>query len=276
MAKTTRAMPAFNGVAEGATATLTMPIGLTYHGLLLTRGGTNFDVADMNEIRLKANGRELFVTSGADLDLMNKYDGLAAATSSLMYLDFERIGLKTRSAVELTAIGTGYKQVLDKSARDYNPTPISTLQLEVDIAGSTAPTLSAKAVQSGASPTGMIKKRRRFTYSPSGSGDYEISDLPKGDLIDKIYIKHTGNLTAVKLDRDNFRSFDRSDAENNLIQTDGVRVPQSNLFVIDPSERGNGGEAIVSLVNDFRLIATTSGADTLTIYVDYLGGLLGN
>jgi len=227
-------MPAFNGVAEGATATLNCPIGLTYHGLILTRGGTAFTNAHINELRVKGNGREL------------------------------------------TAIGTGMPQNLQQGQPGYNPTPLSTLQVEVDISGSTAPTLSAKAVQSGPSPLGTLKKRRRFSYSVAGAGDYEISDLPKGDLIDKIYVFHTGNLTGVKLDRDNFRAFDRLDGENDLIQTDGVRVPQTNLFVIDPSERGNGGEALVSAVNDFRLIATTSAADTLTVLVDYLGNLQGN
>lgn len=274
--KTTRAMPAFNGVAEGATATLNCPIGLTYHGLILTRGGTAFTNAHIAELRVKGDGRELMVMSGAQLDAINLFDGHAAAGSALTYLDFERPNLKTRAGVELTAIGTGMPQNLNQGQPGYNPTPLSTLQVEVDISGSTGPTLSAKAVQSGPSPLGTLKKRRRFTYSVAGAGDYEISDLPKGDLIDKIYVFHTGNVTGVKLDRDNFRAFDRSDAENDLIQTDGVRVPQSNLFVIDPSERGNGGEAIVSAVSDFRLIVTTSGLDTLTVLVDYLGGLRGN
>lgn len=274
--KTTRAMPAFNGVAEGATATLNMPIGLTYHGLILTRGGTVFTNANLGEIRLKANGREVMVMTGAQLDACNLFDGHAAATATLSYIDFERPNLLTRAGRELTAIGTGYQQVLGKGRADYNPTPISTLQLEVDISGSTAPTLSAKAVQSGPSPLGTLKKRRRFSYSIAGAGDYEIADLPRGDLIDKVWIFHTGNVTGVKLDRDNFRAFDRTDGENDLIQTDGVRVPQANLFVIDPSERGNGGEALVSAVNDFRLILTTSAADTATVIVDYLGGLQGN
>ena len=274
--KTTRAMPAFNGVAEGATATLNMPIGLTYHGLILTRGGTAFTNAHIAEMRLKGNGRELMVMSGAQLDTINQFDGHAAAGAALTFVDFERANLLTRAGRELTAIGTGAPQSLTKGAAGYNPTPLSTLQLEVDISGSTAPTLSAKAVQSGPSPLGTLRKRRRFNFSVAGAGDYEISDLPKGDLIDKIYIGHTGNVTGVKLDRDNFRAFDRTDAENDLIQTDGVRVPQTNWFVIDPSERGNGGEALVSAVNDFRLIVGTSAADTLTVLVDYLGGLQGN
>lgn len=273
--KTTRSMPSFNGVAASSTATLNLPIGLTYHSLLITRGGT-FTMAHITEIRLKANGRQIGTITGSDLDSINQYEGKAAAGATFR-LDFDRFNLKTRAGNELTAIGTGYKQVLDVNASDYNPTPITNLQLEIDIGAATSPTLSAKAIQSGPKPMGQIIKRRKFVYSPSAAGDFEISDLPKGDLIDKIMIKAAAdNLDELKLDRDNFRVFDRTEAENELIQTDGVRVPQANWFMLDPSEIGNGAEAIISAVQDFRLICTMSAADTLTIYVDYIGGLTGN
>lgn len=282
--KTTRAMPSFNGVTEGATATLVMPIGLTYHGLLLLRGGTTFTNDHMTELRLLADGREIGVMSGSDLDDINLFNGLAAAGANLTYLDFERFGLKTRGAVELTAIGTGAPQNLDRETATgqpnpfYNPTPINTLQLQIDLAGTTAPTLSAKAVQSAAAPLGAILKRRRFFFNPTGSGDFEIPDLPRGDLIDKIWVKAAAdNISRIRLDRDNFRVFDRLTTENDLIQSDGVRVPQTLWNVIDPSERGNGAESIVTAgVNDLRLILTMTGADALTVYVDYLGGLQGN
>ena len=78
------------------------------------------------------------------------------------------------------------------------------------------------------------------------------------------------------MERDNFLSFERNPAENNLVQADGVRVPQTNWYVIDPTERGFGGESIVSAVNDFRLKLTASAATNYTIYVDYLGALGGN
>ena len=283
MAKTFRPMPAVEGVAAGSIATLNMPIGLTYHGLLFTMGGTTFDLTTyITEIRLKGNGREIFKCAGADLDLFNKFDGRAGASTTQFYLDFERYGLDVATGPspaeairgrELTAIGTGVSPAVSKALE------LSTLQLEADISSSaSAPTLSAKALQSAPRSLGLLKKRRKFVYTPGGAVEFEISDLPRGDLIDKIYIKSAGNyITRVKLERDNFLAFDRTPAENTLIQQDGVRVPQSSLFVVDPSERGRGDEAYTTAtVQDFRLKITVSAADTLTIYVDYLGALTGN
>lgn len=273
--KTTRPMPSFQGVAAGQIATLTMPIGLTYHSLLITYSGAT--LAQMTEIRLKANGRQIFSQSAVDLDIANQFDGKAAA-SGILRLDFDRLNLLTRAGQELTAIGTGAPVNNDPASGAYNPTPLSTFQLEIDIDGAAvSPALSAKAIQSAPSPLGALLKRRRFNYSQTGAGEFEISDLPKGDLMNKIWIKQSANnLTKVVMERDNFLSFERTPAENNLIQTDGVRVPQTNWFVIDPTERGFGAESIVSRVNDFRLKFTASAATDYTIYVDYLGALGGN
>lgn len=273
--KLTREMPAFNGVAANSRATLNIPIGNTVHELILSMGGGAFTEQHIDEIRVKGNGRELFVCSGDQLDKMNQFEGMAASDGNLIRLPFERFGLKTRDGVEMTAIGTGAPQNMDQNSRDYNPTPLSTLQVEVDIGAATTPTLSAKAIMSGPSPLGTLLKRRRFTYSPAGAGDYEIADLPRGDVINRIWIFHS-NVTSVKLDRNNFRAFERTNSENNLIQSDGVRTPIAGLYVIDPSENGNGGEWLVSNVNDFRLILSMSAADTVNIFVDYLGGLHGN
>lgn len=267
-----RPMPAFNGVAAGAVATLNLPIGNTYHGILLTRGGT-FTHDHMTDITLKANGRAILEMSGSDLDDFNLFDGLAAAGASLSYIPFERMGLLNKEWVEATAIGTGVRGNKDL------PLQIQTLTLEITISGSAVtPTLSAKALQSAPAPVGAIIKRRKFTFSAAGAGTVEIADLPRGDLINRIAIHAASdNVTGVTLERDNFELFNRTPAENNLIQTDGIKVPQSNWFVLDPTEKGNGNEAVITAdSNDFRLGVTTSGADTLTVYVEYLGGLTGN
>jgi len=273
--KTTRTMPSFQGVAAGQTATLTAPIGLTYNTLLISYAGVT--LAQMTEIRVKANGRQIFSQSAVDLDIANQFNGLAAA-NGVLRMDFDRVKLLTRAGQELTAIGTGAPLNTDRNSPAFNPTPLSTFQIEIDIAGlAVAPALSAKAIQSAPRPLGAILKRRRFNYSQGGAGEFEISDLPKGDLIDKILIKQdANNLTRVIMERDNFLSFERNPAENNLVQADGVRVPQTNWYVIDPTERGFGGESIVSAVNDFRLKLTASAATNYTIYVDYLGALGGN
>lgn len=279
--KTTRPLPSFQGVAAGQTATLNAPIGLTYHGVLLSYSGVT--LAQLTEFRIKGNGRQIFTQSLSDLDTCCQFDGLEPSAGGLIYIPFDREKLLTRAGQELTAIGTGMPVNNDPGTPQapnalYNPTPLSTFQFEIDIdAAAAAPVLSAQAVQSAARPLGVMLKRRRFNYAITGAGDYEISDLPKGDLINKIWMKQAnGVVTKVKLERDNFLAFERTASQNDYLQSNGVRVPQPDWYVIDPTEKGYGSESIVSAVNDFRLTITTSGAENIVLYVDYLGALSGN
>lgn len=263
--KLTRRMPSFEGVAANQTATLRLPIGFTYHQLYIAYGGT-FTLANMTEIRVVANGQTIMrLDSGAVLDDYNTYEGRVAA-SGILCIDFDRYNLRTRAGEEFTALGTGFPN---------DPTPITTLSVEIDIATATGPTLSARAVQSVPRPLGLIKKLRTFTYAPGGAGDFEISDLPRGDLINKIYFGFDANaISRVQVERDNFTVFDRDEPLNDLIQNDGVRVAQADYYVYDPTENGNGSEGLVTQnVNDLRFILTASGALGLTVGVEYIGSI---
>lgn len=287
MSKDFRRLPSANGVVEGQTATINLPVGGTYHGVMLdTSGSTTLDEGDISEIRVNANGKTIMRASGDDLDLQNAFEGKQIMTSAdLLYVDFERHGLKTRGGVELTAIGTGFpqdkRQFINRGGKKrlnplFNPTPIRTLQMEVDLSGTTAPSIVPYAYRSPASPLGTIKKRRKFILSPSAAGVFEWADMPRedGDPIDKIWLHTTLTINSVVLETDAVTVFDRTPAINNWMQNDGIRTSQSNLFVLDPSERGNGAEPYVTRdVDDFRLKIDVAAGGTITAYVDYLGGL---
>lgn len=281
--KLTRDLPGFEGVVAGGRATLSIPPSHTIHELLLTMGGTTFTEQHIDKITIKGNGKPLFECSGNELDIMNQFDGMAASDGNLLRLNFERFGLKTRAGVELTAFGLGMPQNMNVNAKDklgrslYNPTPLTSFQIEIEInASAVAPELSAKARMSGPSPLGNIIKRRYYGYSPAGAGIFQISDIPVGDQMNRIWI-FSDQISSVELQRDHFQVFKRTPAENNLVQSDGAKTPQANLFVIDPTEEGNGGEMIHSNVDDFRLLLDMAAADPdLKIYVDYIGGTLGN
>lgn len=136
-------------------------------------------------------------------------------------------------------------------------------------------TLAARAVQSIPQNLGLFKKIRRFTYSPGGALDFEISDLPKGDVINWLAFQFSANdLNRLRVERDNFTVFDREDQLNERIQADGVRVPQGSQFVYDPTEEGVGTEGLLTAgVNDLRFIATMTGAATLVLHSCNIGGL---
>lgn len=261
----TRKMPSFSGVGAGQTATCRLPIGLSYHHLLLTYAGAT--LAQLNELRVVANGEVIHrYVGGSVLDTLNLYEGRAAA-GGILVLDFDRYNLNTRDGREFTRLGTGLQV-------DQDPRPISTLNLEVDIdAGAVGTVLSLKAVQSAPSQSGLFKKVRHFTYNAPAAGDYEIADLPRGDLINKVYFNKAG-INSIKIERNGFVIFERTAAENTLIQTDGVRVPQTNYFVFDPTESGYGAEGLVTAdTKDLRFTVNVAASGAIPVTVEYIGPL---
>lgn len=273
-------MPSFEGVAAGQTATLRLPIGLTYHELMIFYSLTNASPTPakmFGEIRILANGVTIQRWADiADLSAYNAFDNFAAPTGSGKYLSlpFDRRSLKTRPAEELTAMGSGPPTLRNSDGRP-DPTPLQTLTCEVDlVSGVAGPKLSAKARQSQPAFVGPIKKIRQFVY-PLINGDVEISDLPRGDLINRI-IFEAGTITRIRLEIDNYTIFDRDVAENTKVQQASIyRTPQTGYYFLDPSELGYGSEGIPTAgVGDLRLIVTSSAADAgARIYVEYIGPL---
>jgi len=264
MPKLTRKMPSFEGVAAGQTATARLPIGLTYNALIITYAGVT--LAQLTELRLVANGKTLQrLVGGAVLDSLNQFDGRNAAAGTLT-LDLERYGLRTRAGAELTSVGTGDPK--DKRR-------ISTLSLEIDIdAGAAAPVLSLKALQSAPRPAGVLKHVRVFGFDPSAAGDFEIADLPRMGLINRVIFTEGAAINSIKLERDGYTVFERNTAENEVIQADGVRVPQANYWAVDFSEEGNGQDALaVAGVRDLRFTLDMAGAGHVNAIVEYIAPL---
>lgn len=265
----TRKMPSWEGVAAGQTATIRLPVGLRFHKLLTTYSGVT--LAQMDEIRVVANGKTIMRFNGGDvLDSMNKFDGRAAA-AGVLTIDFERYGLRTRAGSELTVIDTTSEA----------PDRISTLTVEIDInAAAVGPVLKApKAVQSGSTGGGevsrLLKHVRIFGHDPAGSGEYEISDLPKMGAINRVFFHSpTAAINAIKLQRDNYDVFDRTTDENKVLQIDGVRVPQAGFYVVDFSEEGNGQDFLtVAGVRDLRFRLDMAAAGHIDVIVEYIDRL---
>ncbi len=267
--KVTRQLKSFSGVGSGQTATLDCQIGPSYHQALIAYSGVT--LAQMTAIRVIANGQVIHrYLSGTQLDNHNQFQGRAAA-AGILVIDFERYNLNTRAAREVTALGTGAPYDAKQ-----NPTPITTLSIEIDIdGGASAPALSAKAVQSGSKPTGVIKKVKQFTPAATAAGEHQIADLPRGDLINMIRFENA-DVSSMKVQQNNVETFVRTKAENELLQADGKRVPVAGAYVVDPTESGDGAEGLVTAgLNDLRFTATMAAAGSIPTMVEYIGGLNG-
>lgn len=270
--KLTRRVPTWDGnIVGNNTVTLRLPIGMTYHQVYteytFSDGCCALALADaVNMIRVIANGKPIWELLASELDTKNQYESRAAA-SGILTIDFDRFNLRTRSAEELTSLGSGAPN---------DPTPLTTLSIEMDLKAAVASgTLDSRSRVSEARPLGMFKKLRRYVDAFGGAGEFQIDDFPKGDLINMVaFFESANDIDRVRLERDNFVMFDRTKELNSRIQTDGIRTPQANLYVYDTSEDGNGSDQLVTRgVNDLRWFLTLDGAMTVTSLVEYLGTL---
>lgn len=263
-----------SGVAAGQTAVIKLPVGFTYHGVIIPFSGVT--LAQMNEIRLVVNGDVMQRWVGGDrLDSVNQFDQQTAA-GSLLRLDFERRGLITRQAREHTVLGTGWNGT-PAGRKEPDPRPVSSAQIEIDIdAAASAPSLSyVIARRSAPQPSGDLLRVIRKPYTASASGDMVISDLPVyGGLINRIHFVNA-NINSLKLELDNQTVFERTAAENQRIQSDyGIRTPQSGIETIDFSEAGYGGDFLdVRSFQDVRWTLNLSSSGTVNVEVETIDQL---
>lgn len=250
----------------GGTFVFTLPIGRTYHSLAIN--ATNLSLAEIEDIRLVANGKVIQrYNTGTELDDLNQVDGIATAGagdfSNPLFINLDRKSLRTRDAEEVTALGTGSPE---------DPNPVSTLQLEIDVAAAaTGATLSVQAEQSSAQNSGLVKLVRQFTYNAGAAGEFEISDLPKGDLISRIWFKNS-DIDNVEIERDSFTVFDRSSAVNDFrLAVDGFRTAPTG-FLVDFGEAGFGANALATAgVQDLRFKLEMAASGSIPVVVEYLG-----
>lgn len=278
-------LPNPQGVADGGTATFRIPVGKRIHELELVfnYNATTQNVSHFEEIRIFANGQVIQRFSGTERDFLNRFEGRKAASNKgILKLPFDRKGMITLPGRETTAINTG--------VADDNGIKIASMYMEIDIAsGATIAEsdLQLYALQSDAvaGGPGTIPFIRREQRNPAGAdSDFQIADLinPGVNAPDKValnritFVPSAGTISNLKIDRNQYNIFDRTDGLNRSMQEDGIRVPQAGYYMIDPTERGISGEVINLMgTTDFRYRLNVSQAMTLTCLSEYLGVLTG-
>jgi hypothetical protein len=280
MPRVDQRMPAAQSVVASQTTTFRLPIGRRYHGLQLIGAGTAFAPSDLSEIRVLLNNKVVQRFTGADRDMMNQFDGRAAAAASAaaftLIIPFDRYGILTKAGEEETAVNTG-------SVDPNSGKSINTFSLEVDVgAGPTGTlTLDLYATTSEQLPggPGTVPYVLKSVGDFASAAEYDVSDIPRGGVttqfVDKIFLKpSTSTLENLRVLANSYKVFERTAALNERLQRDGIRVPQAGVYVIDRTEHGYGGDPFdVRGLDDWRLQFTTGAAMTVTRYTHYLGGL---
>lgn len=271
-------------VKGGGTTTITCDPGPKYHGILIK--GTDFDLADLEEIRVKANSEVIHRYSATHLDMMNRQSGLKAATvarlgTGYLWIPFDRPKLRDRMAEQEGAINTGQP---DPETGDMITVLKVELQFKADGANY-SPDLTAKARVSRGTPEGPGTIRRVLTTTRSAQGagritwsDFETPSSKFQGLARAFIIPDANNITEVEFFRKQDSIFLMESGEYDYVLGNGFedRSAVAGMFPVAFDEDGYGGN-VVSLAGvtqgDYRMKVNTDGAMTATVIMEYLGGL---
>ena len=264
-----KALPFANVVASGQ-ATNQLTVGKTLNNMQLKLGGTAFTKAMISMFRLKANAKTIFEGSGSQIDAINAYRGM---TTSAGYLDvaFEDL--------------TGLDQ-LDRFVGSLDTSiGIANLTTEVDIAGATAPTLSARLHEAApqrqadgslAPYAGLIAKQLRYGFSVASSGELPLNfpfGAKNGAIIKRVHVFST-NMTGAVVKEDGIVIHESLKAENDYENTRNGRVPQTNVYSIDFVKDGSVRNAFdTRKAQSVEWIFTFSAADSGYVVIEYLDQL---
>ncbi|KAI3589316.1 hypothetical protein D9X30_4899 [Cupriavidus sp. U2] len=252
-------LPFTNVVANGI-ATASLPIGMSYNKIILALGGTTFTKSMITDIKVRLNGKVIFQNTGSRLDLQNQYRGLAA-NAAFLTIDFTEPRAKLMKEQFLGNLNTAQG--------------VSSLTLEVTIAGATAPTLDSYAELGPPQPLGVIAKQIPFTTSFGGAGKFpfKLIDLAnRGAVIKRVHFAHGGNITALEVKKNGVVIHDNVlTAVNAFWQNEYQKTAQTNLYTYDPCADNNYSNAIVTAdMVSLEFNPTLGAADTVTAVIETL------
>lgn len=262
----------FLGVAANSVASLELPLGPTYHEILLKLGGTTFTHALITSIKAKLNGKTFWECSGSRLDSIIDYKSEPTAATWLV-ISFNEINAKTPGGMYAGSIPTGFG--------------VRSFTLEVTIGAATAPTLDSWSVLSAGMP--MIdpetKKAKAIcgmfehpqTYATGGDFNITLPHGPQaGHLVKRVYFFHT-NMTELSVIKDGIEIYQElADADAEYMVERYGRTWQSGLYVYDAIMMNDLSSLLdISGAQDLRFKISLSAADTVNVYAEYLG-LLSN
>lgn len=269
-------LPNVQNVAEGARFVIGVPTGVkSIDKINMTMGGTAFDTSHVDTLEVLANGKPIQqYAEAAHLDLIQDYYG-DPTPATRMALQFGRSHLTKKADRERFYIGTA---------------DLSTLQVQANISGSTAPTLTALESRTtlqmaGDKPEqiaarnrlGLFTKVKNFTKTLTGAGTTEIDDIPKEAFLQALHLIQSSDvITNVEAWVDGRKVWDASAAVMEEEVEDAGRTKQASTYHIDwMLENELGSQLPLAGVQDFRLKITHSGGATVNLYAEYLSTYAG-
>jgi hypothetical protein len=260
-------LPFNNVVATGlATLNLSNLLGYTIERMTLVLGGT-FTKAMMTSIQIKANGKVIWDSTGGRRDAAMQYRGITA-NAGFLTIDFSEIRSKTELGQNLGAIDTTMG--------------ISSLTMEVQISGATAPTLSGYAEvnrpqidPAQASTRNLIARVHSSTITIGAAGQFQLPvphlDVAAGGSLFKRINIFSANMTGFLLKKNGIVVEENIKSLNDFTQTEYRKVSQAGLYVIDFISDDNQSQIFNSRdAQTIECLGTFSAGETITIESEVL------
>jgi len=254
-------LPSLQNVVVGSTATLQLPLNLTYDVVYLV--ATDCTMAEMTNIQVRTNGKAVQeFASGTILDNINKYYARPAFASTVLPIYFMRPEMYLPAEQRITSMGT---------------TDLSTLTIQFDIAaGAAGVTFEAYAQVSAPQPMGVITKIRRYPLAGASSGEQEISTIPKlGSIGAMHFVKSNVSSVDIKLDGNIIYELSKTIGEQ-VQKGKGIkaRVPiTASMTHVDFMLDGILQDAMPTKgVQDFSIRPTLATSGAYDLIVEYLAG----
>ncbi len=242
-----RKLQAFLNLSPGSTASLDLPIGMSYHGIILQLSSTGtFVRADIPRVRVLLNGKPFVRDIPASvLHRDNLFRG-SRDDATFLYLDFEEPRSKNMEDQYSTVIHTA--------------SGVNSFKIELDVASSATGTLSINTyalcaptglplgpipafIREGVdfTSTGVKEIKPGFIVGPAGPGHIlrTVHILPSQSGSEVAPSTVIGSL-GVTLRKSGINVIDRlTDTVNRWYEQHYEDVPQTNLFTVDFVEDNN-------------------------------------
>ena len=258
MRQTIRLPSLSSGVSAGGASTISLaPLrGYTYHRVIFDLlNVTNYQY--ITGVRVYLNG-DIYQQFNGWQDLIEHNAYLNAQKLSdyqFLQIFFERPNLKDENQETLTSLYTG-KAINDATKGIFTGVDVQTFTIEIDFNASVPTAFTPVCygiVSDDQFPPNVIIRRTFGTYPLNNATGYNDIELPKGKSILLCEVKlNATNLTEVILMRDNYIIWQRTATLNAQIQkTENLRSSDTSyMYVIDPSENGEGDQPIQTTRTD--------------------------
>ncbi|SFV12809.1 major capsid protein P2 [Pseudoduganella namucuonensis] len=245
-------------VVPGATAVLKLSYFATFDKIHLNLSG-GLTKAHIGRIEGKANGVTFFVDDGSLIGIRDAYQGLFV-DASVLTIDFTEPNTRGGAAAQYL------------SAVPRNLLASLVFEIEIKAAAPGGIVMKAEAEYREPTPNPFILRRKDFNVPLPNVGENDIM-LPvaiNGGLIKRIWL-HAPNVTAVELRTNATPRIRAKKASIEFAQKRNRLVPQAGIIVLDFVADGNMMNMLNTAgVNECLLRLTTSAADTLKCYIDYV------